>query len=88
MKIVTNDEFDEYFVIKVSPETKRIALIKLTGDNVMCSRTQFYTAVSRVYDKQYPEIPVPLRLYYDNHLAFADGWNFMDEESVDYIVDE
>ncbi len=87
MKIINSEEFEENFAIKVDLRTKKIALIKLTGEDVRCTRIQFYTNVFNLFEKHHRETSLPLRLYSDEILALEDGWSFMDDECLNYLVD-
>lgn len=87
MKIITSEEFDNYFHIKIILRSKSIALIRLVEEDVQCTRIQFYTQVFNIFEKSHPEIPLPLRLYSDQHLAFQDGWSFLSDESIDFFAE-
>ena len=87
MRILNSDEFADNFVIKADIRTKRIALIKLTGEDVQCTRIQFYTNMFNLFEKSYPDTPLPLRLYSDEVLALEEGWGFTNDECIDYLAE-
>lgn len=85
IKTVASNEFAKFFHIKVNLPTKKIALIKLIGEEILCTRLQFYTEVFNIFEKTYPNVPLPLRLYSDSHLSFQEGWSFTSDECSDYL---
>lgn len=87
MKIITNEEFKDYFFVKVNLPAKKIALIKLVDECVQCTRIQLYSQVFNLFEKTYPGIPLPLRLYSDEHLSFQDGWSFTTDDCAEYLAE-